>query len=137
LTNAARVGARISISQPDADLTLSNPGTVQATRDAVVTYLNNSNLPATLSSTSPCASGPFTWTYCLNEADGSGNPGQIKIDRPFVFLDSSGTNILSSKITVTYPFSWSFAQIIQLLVPGASYATSFMISSDAIMEDLG
>ena len=128
LANAARDGARIAISQSTADLTQPNPLTVQAVRDAVVSYLNNAGVQATLSSASPCATGTFSWTYCLS------NGGRIRIERQFL-VNVGGTLILSSRVTVSYPYSWTFARVIGLLVPSSSYPSSFMISTESVMRN--
>jgi len=128
LANAARDGARIAVSQSTADLTQPNPLTVQAVRDAVVNYLNNAGIQATLSGTSPCATGAFSWTYCLT------NGGQIRIERQFL-VNVGGTLVLSSRVTVSYPYSWTFAQVIRLLVPSSSYPSSFMISTESVMRN--
>ena len=129
LMNAAREGARIGISQPTADLTLSNPGTVEALRDAVVNYLNNAGVPTSLTSTNPCATAAFSWTYCFT------NGGQIQIDRQYVFL-VNGTLALSTRVTLFSPYSWMLGRAVQLLVPSSSLANAFTISAQSVMQNL-
>lgn len=129
LANAAREGARIAIVQSPADLTLANPFTVQAIRDAVLSYLNGAGLPATLSGTTPCATGIFDWTYCLT------NGGQIRIERQFL-VNVAGTLALCSRVTVTYPHTWSIAPILRLLSPSSSLSNAVMIPVDAVMKNL-
>lgn len=129
LANAAREGARIAVVQSPADLTQANPLTVQSVRDAVLSYLNGAGLPATLSGTTPCAVGIFDWTYCLT------NSGQIRIERQHV-VNVNGTLVLCSRVTVTYPHTWSVAQILRLLVPSSSLSSPVMIPVDAVMKNL-
>lgn len=130
LTNAAREGARISIGQPTADLTQPNPLTVQAARDAVVNYLNNAGVPATLTGTSPCSAPPgtFSWTYCLS------NSGQIRIERQFL-VSVGGTLVLSTRVTVSYPYAWSFGRVAGLL-GSSTFSNSFTLSSQSVMQNL-
>jgi len=129
LANAAREGARIATVQSPADLSMANPLTVQSVRDAVVSYLNGAGLPATLSGTTPCATGVFSWTYCLT------NGGQIRIERQFL-VTVGVTLVLCSRVTVTYPHTWTVARILKLLFPSSSLSNSVMIPVNAIMKNL-
>ncbi len=134
LNNAAREGARIAIGQNPIDLSQTNPLTVQAIAEAVVNYLNGENVDTSLIDLSqPCASdsGLRIWAYCQ-----SGTSDQLLvIERNYIVSGPSGI-ILSTRVTLNYPYSWSFSQIIRLLVPSASYSGSFTISSDAVMKNL-
>ncbi len=145
LANAARDGARIAVSQPN-DLTNSQstacngvPCSVQSAATAVVNYLNKSQPPVntcgiTPSSTGPAAGpGAFAWTY----SSSTGCPGtmSIVIER-FVPATVNGATVFMTRVTVTYPFKWSFGSAIGLLVPSASYANPIMISSAAIMQNM-
>ena len=133
LNNAAREGARIAIDQPTADLTQTNPLTVQAIAEAVVNYLNGENVDTSLIDLAqPCAADPALriWAYCQ-----SGTSDQLLvIERNFIVTGPSGL-MVSTRVTLNYPYSWSFSQIIRLMVPSASYSDSFTISSDAVMEN--
>lgn len=134
LNNAAREGARIAIGQTQIDLSQTNPLTIQAIAEAVVNYLNGENVDTSLiDSSQPCAADTAirTWAYCQ-----SGTSDQaLVIERNFIVTGASGI-IVSTRVTLNYPFSWSFSQIIRLLVPSASYSDSFTISSDAVMKNL-
>ncbi len=145
LANAARDGARVAVSQPN-DLTNSQstacngaPCSVQSAATAVVNYLNNSQPPVNTcglvpSSTAPGAGpGPFTWTYSAS----SGCPAAMSlvIERA-VPTTVNGATVFMTRVTVSYPFGWSFASIIRLLVPSASYANPIIISSSAVMQNL-
>ena len=133
LTNAAREGARIATEQSPADLTQPIPNTIQATRNAVVNYLDNADLDVSGIGATPTKTGVREWTYY------NGGDALIVIDRAVTYpVTSGGVTILTvaTRVTVRYPFSWSFAQIIQLLVPSASYNSSFLISTDVVMKNL-
>ena len=143
LTNAAREGARIATSQSTADLSstscsgtgASGPCTVEAVRNAVVNYLNSENVDTSFIGTSPTLTGFRTWAY------GSTTTGQpvLVIERSVVVpVTVGGTTTLSqsTRVTLNYPFSWGFAQVIRLLVPSASYQRSFTVSTEVMMENL-
>jgi Flp pilus assembly protein TadG len=131
VTNAAREGARIAVDQSPADLTTPMPSTILAVGNAVVNYLDNAGIDVSGIGPPPTKTGVREWTYYL------GGDAVIVIDRAFTYTEpSSGITIVATRVTVRYPFSWSFAQVIQLLVPSASYSSSFLISSDAVMKNL-
>jgi Flp pilus assembly protein TadG len=141
LTNAAREGARIGISQPTADLTLtscpvtgvSSPCTVQAIRDAVANYLTEVDLDASIVATNPTTGpGVFEWTYA--STDGNNDP-IIVIDRGFVFTATDGDPRQATRVQVSWRFTWTFANVIQLLGPD-TYPGSFLITSEVVMENL-
>ena len=133
LNNAAREGARIAIGQTQIDLSQTNPLTIQAIAEAVVNYLNGENVDTSLIDLAqPCAADPALriWAYCQ-----SGTSDQLLvIERNFIVTGPSGL-MVSTRVTLNYPYSWSFSQIIRLMVPSASYSDSFTISSDAVMEN--
>lgn len=133
LTNAAREGTRIAIGQPTADLTQAAPLSVQAVRNAVVNYLASEDLDTSFIATSPTKTGPLEWTYSSTT---TGDPILV-IDRGVAIPDpGSGALIVSTRVTLNYPYTWSFAQIIQVLGPSASFAGSFTISTDVLMKNL-
>lgn len=140
LTNAAREGARIGIQQNQIDLTSTScpstgaaaPCSVDAVRDAVVAYLQAANLDTSIIAASPTKTGPMEWTY-----SSAGGQPVILINRGYVVTDPSGTIIVSTRVVVSYPYSWSFDKIAKLLDPSASFSSSMLISGEAIMKNLG
>jgi Flp pilus assembly protein TadG len=141
LANAAREGARIGINQPTQDLTAtscpttgaSSPCTVQAVRDAVANYLDEVDLDASIIAANPTTGpGPFEWTY--SSTDGNSDP-IIVIDRGFVFTATDGSVVVATRVQVGWRFTWTFANVIQLLGP-ASYPGSMLITSEVVMENL-
>lgn len=140
LTNAARDGARIAISQSGADLTatscsvtgVSSPCTVQAVRDAVVNYLGNAGLDTSMVATNPTKTGAMQWTY---SSTANGNP-MLVIDRSFPVFRTDGSLIVSTRVRVSYPYNWIFDQVARLLSPSANFSGSFMLSTEVVMENL-
>lgn len=129
LTNAAREGARIAIGQPKADLTQANPSTVQGVRDAIISYLNNSGVSATLSNTAPCATGIFSWTYCLT------NGGQIQIERQFV-ISVNGTLVLCTRVRISYPYNWTMGRAIRLISTSSTLGNTLTLTTRSVMKNL-
>ena len=134
LNNAAREGTRIAIGQPQIDLSQTIPLTIQAIAEAVVNYLNGENVDTSfIDLAQPCVADTATrtWAYCQ-----SGTSDQVLvIERNYIVSGPSGI-IVSTRVTLNYPYSWSFSQTIRILVPSASYSDSFTISSDAVMKNL-
>ena len=132
LNNAAREAARLGASQSPADLTQTNPASVQVIRDDVVTYLNNANVDTTSISSTSNKSGCCTWTYYSSGTNG------LQVERQVAIPATGGGIIPSTRITINFPYNWTFGfnRIIGLLVPGATYAGTIVITTDATMQNL-
>ena len=130
LNNAAREGARIGASQGMADLTQTNPPSVQVVRDAVVTYLNNAGVGTTFIGSTMTPAGAFTWTYYSNGTNG------LKIEGVVNVPATGGGTIACTRVTLNYPYNWSFGfdRLIKFLVTSASYPATVSISTDATMS---
>jgi Flp pilus assembly protein TadG len=130
LTNAARDGARIAVEQSMLDLSQPAPSTVQAIRNAIVNYMANAGIDVSAVSTSPAKTGPAEWTY-------AGGGAEIIIDRGVVIPVPSGGVTTATQVTVRYPFTWTFAQVIQLMIqPPPSYSNTITISANVVMKNL-
>ena len=132
LNNAAREAARLGAAQSPADLTQINPASVQVIRDDVVTYLNNANVDTTFISSTSNKSGCCTWTYYSSGTNG------LEVERQVAVPATGGGIIPSTRITINYPYNWTFGfnRIIGFLVPGATYAGTIVITTDATMQNL-
>jgi Flp pilus assembly protein TadG len=132
LTNAAREGARIAVSNPLTNATCSDPQpcSIEAAADAVSQYLTNAGLPAScISPTAPSSSGTLTWTYSCNGII-------LTINRGFVFTSTGGTAVQGTQVTLTYPVTWSFNRIIGLLVRGAGATLPSTLTTAVVMQNL-
>ena len=134
LNNAAREGARLATSQSRADLTQPTPPgppSVQVVRDEVVSYLTNAGVDTSFIGSTMTAAGGGAWTYYS-----SGTYG-LKIERAFPIPATGGGNIQGTRVTLNYPYNWSFGfnRIITFAVPSASYPATVSISTDAVMQD--
>jgi len=133
IEQAAQEGAIVAAAQPTSDIETSvgspGPGSLQPVVAAVFNSLAGSGVLAQ-ANTGSCLinplpvgnqqpAGSLTWQYKV-----SGCPGDlyITINRGW----SSGTTpaTVGTQITVTYPYIWRFNSVIQLMIPGASYAAT-------------
>lgn len=145
LNNAAREGARFGAGESPLDLTQTNPPTVQAVQNVVVHYLINANMTSSTTgvcgmttSTSPDAGGNLTsgWTYTSpSNCPGTSAKFVLKIERNYTYNDSGGNPVHATRVTLTFPYTWSLNRVMGLLVSGANPTFTPTISSDAIMEN--
>lgn len=136
LANAAREGARLGSSQNSADITTSSPNSVQSIKDDVTTYLldagvNTSFIGTTISAVGPNMNGCCVWTYYSTGTYG------LKIERQ-VPIPSGGTNLPSVRVTLNYPYDWTFGfnHVIKLMAPSATSVGTINISANATMVNL-
>jgi len=133
LTNAAREGARIGSELSNGDITQPTPNSVQAIRNAVVNYMDNADINVTAIGATPTKTGATEWTY-------SGGGAQIIIDRAMTIpVTVGGVTALdtATRVRVRYPYTWSFAQVIQIMIqPPPNYSNTITISADAVMRNL-
>ena len=136
LTNGAREGARIAINQRTIDLTQNIPKSVQSVRASVVNYLAAEGLDTSFIAASPTLTGLREWTYSSTT---TGDPILV-IERSVVIPVGTVLSI-GTRVTLNYPFSWSFGQIIGLLgacPAGESWCGSgtFTVGTQVTMRNL-
>ena len=134
LNFTARDAARFASTQPTNDFIPATPPSpsVAAIRDLVDADL----LAASLND---CGLGPITpagtlvWTAtgtCPN-----GGTLTLTIDRGVVIPPAANASPpvqqVATHVDLQYPYQWQFSSVIQLLVPGASYAGITTIDTDA------
>jgi Flp pilus assembly protein TadG len=137
LNNAVREGARFGAAQPSNDISPANlkPPSVDAIRFLVDSYLKTAQInDCGLSGVSePNQGGGMIWVYNAS----SGCPGTLTltISRAVPVqvtpVNQSTAITLFTTVQISYPFQWHFNNVIQLLVPGASYAGVTYIPSGA------
>jgi Flp pilus assembly protein TadG len=140
LTFAARDAARFGSSQPTNDLTQATPISVSAIRDLVDADLISAGL-------NDCGLGTITQAGTVAWSASGTCPSSatftLTIDRGYVAppLGQPGINIpgageplrlISTHVTMSYPYQWHFNSVIRLLVPSATYAGITQITTDAI-----
>jgi Flp pilus assembly protein TadG len=143
LNNAVREGARFGANEPTADLysTLAAntaPASVNAIARLVGSYLqsarlNDCGLASGAWTISP-PTAPLGWTYT-----GSSCALTLNIDRGYAVPagTSNGSTkwMISTRVTISYPYAWQFNRVIGLIAPGANYAGPSLLTSDATIPN--
>jgi len=135
LDNITREAARFGSSLPTNDLnSAGTPPSVAAIRDLVDSYLKAEKIDDCGLGTS-AAGGSLVWTYTGSCPSGTltlvidrGNgsfPSAVGVDTIYV---------ISTHVTIQYPYKWQFDRVIGLLVPGATYGNT-MITTDAVLAN--
>ena len=133
LNFAARDGARVGSTLPTNDLSLESPVSVTEIRDLVDADLLAAGI-------NDCGLGPITQTgplvWTATGTCQSAATFTLTIDRGFVVVPAAGASQpvrqISTHIDLAYPYQWQFASVIQLVAPGASYAGTTIIETDAL-----
>lgn len=135
LTFAVRDAARFGSSEPTNDLTQPLPPSVSAIRDLTDADLVGAGL-------NDCGLGPIQagTTELKWIATGScSNSGTftLTIDRGLAVPPASGSQmtLISTHVTISYPYQWHFNSVIRLLVPTATYAGITQLQTDAIVTN--
>jgi Flp pilus assembly pilin Flp len=140
LTFAARDAARFGSSQPTNDLTQATPISVSAIRDLVDADLISAGLNdcglGTIQSagtvawkaTGTCASSAM-FTLTIDRGYVAPPLGQAGISVPGA---GEPLRLISTHVTMSYPYQWHFNSVIRLLVPSATYAGITQITTDAV-----
>lgn len=139
LAGAAREGARVAVSQFNDTTTPQCSGTpcsVQAAASAVAQYLNGAGVdtcgldPSTAAPTQ----GTFSWTYTSSTSVTCVNTWSIQIERA-VNVASNGTNVLCTRVTLNYPYAWTFGTTIHLIAPSLNLGNTLTLSSAEMMAN--
>ena len=144
-SNAAREAARLISTTPLSDSscptpwTINSPGSgtpcaITATATTVANYLTAAGLSqgACLSTASPTFTSVLTWTYSCNNVT-------LVIYKAYQAPNpyDSSSPILSTKVTLSYPYTFMFGRIIGLLLPGATGPVGqYIFTSDAVMQNI-
>jgi Flp pilus assembly protein TadG len=135
IEQAAQEGAIIAGAQPTSDIASPTaPDSLLPVVSAVYNSLVGSRVLPTGTCTPPgTAVGPtgLAWTYTI-----SGCPDSlvITINRGTV-VNSGSWAIVGTSVQVQYPYHWRFNSVIQLLVPGASYAATTQVTESATVHN--
>jgi len=132
LNNAMREGARFGASQPSNDLCLGcsiAPPSVDAVRSLVSSYLLAAKInDCGLSSATGLGGGSLLWIYTAN---GCSAPLKLQVERGDAVqetVDGTQIQVIYTHVKITYPYQWHFNSVIQLLVPGANYGLSSILT---------
>jgi Flp pilus assembly protein TadG len=132
IEHAAQLGAAVAAGQPtgDRDPAISNPESLQPVvdvifnslaDDAVLPQANQGSCTAAAAAVTHITPPPLQWTYTIADcAAPLADALTVTIDRGVLVAGTPAT--VSTAVTVSFPYRWRFNSVIQLLVPGASYA---------------
>lgn len=144
MVNAARGAARIMASTPLSNSScpsgwnITSPGTgipcaVQTAADNVKNYLTTAGLSAAacMDPTTATYTANMIWTYSCNSVT-------LVINKAdFVTGGANGGVISSTKVTLSYPYTFFFGNILKLLVSGSNGPTGQVIlTTVAEMQNL-
>jgi Flp pilus assembly protein TadG len=136
LNFAAKDGARFGATQPTNDLSQNTPLSVMAIRDLVDADLFAQGMNDCGLSQIQQQSG-LVWTatgQCQNNSTGTVTTLTLTIDRGFVTPPASAFEpwLISTRVSISYPYQWHFNSAIQLIAPGAGFAGTTPITIDAV-----
>jgi len=135
IEQAAQEGAIIAGAQPMSDIASpTSPDSLQP----VVTTIYNSLVGSGVLPGGTCvppgtATGPVgvAWTYTISPC-----PDNLVITINRGWVSPSGTPFsIGTKVTVQYRYHWRFNSVIQLLIPGASYAAITQVTESATVHN--
>jgi Flp pilus assembly protein TadG len=139
LANAVREGTRIGAAAPKNDLSqstcasppASSPCSVQSIADAVKEYMVNAGLSdaSCLTQNAPSSQTGLAWTYTC------GNGTSLTINRGATFTATGGGPVEATKVTLTYPYTWTLNRVIGLLPGGGSISLPATITTDGMMQN--
>jgi Flp pilus assembly protein TadG len=136
IEQAAQEGAIVAGAQPVSDIasTTADPASLHPVVTAVLNSLVGSGVLASGACTPPGTASPpagLAWTYTI-----SGCPDQlvVTINRGMV-VTSVSPAVVGATVTVAYPYHWRFNRVIQLLIPGASYAAITQVTESATVHN--
>jgi len=140
IEQAAQEGAVVAGAQPTNDIASStSPDSLKPVVTAVFNSLAASGVVPSGTCTPPgTASGPtgVAWTYTI-----SGCPDSLLITINRGSVAGSGAPgsgspaTVGTIVTVQYPYHWRFNSVIQLLIPGASYAATTQVTESATVHN--
>ncbi len=132
LDGAGRDAARVAVNDFNDTTNPQCGGTpcsVQAAASAAVVALANANIDTCgMSSAGGAASGVFTWTFTSGGCASSGAPWTMVVERA-VSTPVGGTDVLSTRVTLSYPYAWNFVSV-------NPFGSPIILGSQTIMANL-
>ena len=139
INNITREAARFASALPTTDLdAIGTPASITAIRDLVEADLQAGRMNDCGLAGQAAVNGPvLTWTYTA--AAGCPAPLVLTIERSYSFQTVIGANtfnVISTRVTLQYPYQWQFNRVIGLMAPGATYPGISQITTDAIVPNM-
>jgi|SRR5208282_4660739 len=139
IEQAAQEGAIIAGAQPMSDIatTNANPDSLLPVVTAVINSLAGSGVLPNLTCgpyvvVKPI---PLSWKYTISGCS-SAYPDNLVITINRGWVPAAGSPLsVGTSVQVAYPYHWRFNSVIQLLVPGASYAATTQVTESATVHN--
>ena len=122
----------------DIQTTNGNPTSLQAVATAVYNSLSGSGVLASGACPPPytATGGPaLTWTYSISGCNSAYSTDNLVITINRGWVSGTTPAAVGTSVTVQYPYHWRFNSVIQLLVPGASYAATTQVTESATVHN--
>jgi Flp pilus assembly protein TadG len=142
LSGITREAARYAADSPTNDLTSGGtPQSVQGIRNLVDDDLTAAGInDCSLRTVGGAAAGNLSWTFAANGTC----PGTLTltVQRSYDFVAngtgaSAPVHVISTQITLSYPYKWEFGNVVGLIAPGANYAKGVtQISTFSIVPNM-
>ena len=134
LNNAAREAVRFAANENSGgnNLSVNGASDTSAIRDVVANYLTNAGVAQCTIAAGPSVSG-FVYTF-NSSSTGCGNFSLV-IDRAYPITIGT-TTAIGTRVTLSYPYTWSFGSIMGLFLPGSTLSLPASISTDAVMQNI-
>ncbi len=134
LNNAAREAARFAANENSGanNLSVNGASDTSAIRDVVANYLTNGGVTQCTIAASPSVSG---FVYTFNSSSTGCANFSLVINRVYPITVGTITAI-GTRVTLSYPYTWSFGGIMGLLLPGSTLSLPSTISTDAVMQNI-
>jgi Flp pilus assembly protein TadG len=132
MANAAREGARIMVSNILSDNSCGGTNcSAQAAVNAMANYMTSAGVNSSCIDPSlMTSSGAQTWTAaCANGIS-------LTINHQYVYFLPGGTPVTGTQVTVAYPYTWFFNDIIKMLVPRANLTLPSSLTETAVMQNI-
>jgi Flp pilus assembly protein TadG len=132
LNNATREGARYAVNQ-SSNISDINTTSVSAIGTVVSNYLTNSGV--TKCAIGNASGGPLNYTFS-STSTGCGS-FQLAVNRGATITSGSVT-YLATKITITYPYSWSIGTLMKLFLPASTLNSALpsSLQTDTTMQNI-
>ena len=135
LDNSAREGARQASQQTLFTEVYNGPPSANTTAVAqsVYDYLVEAKVVQACSLSGGKNSGAFSWTFTVKKCP---DDLTITVERNLL-VSLNGGDVSMSRVTVSYPAHFLFFHnVIGLLAPGATYSSTFILTPQAVMQNL-
>jgi Flp pilus assembly protein TadG len=139
IEQAAQEGAIVAGAQPMNDIatTTADPESLHPVVIAVFNslagsgVLRNANVGSCKAPVIPPGPTGLTWTYTI-----SGCPDDLVITINRGGVSTAGSSVaVESSVQVAYPYNWRFNSVIQLLIPGATYAATTQVKESSTVHN--